>query len=244
MVFSKKKINVKVILKRAFPVGIAIIFIFALNTFSVNYLGYERNTNIEMPMTHFLMMGINKERSGVYLAEDVLYTQSYKGLDEKKDANIKEIKRRLKKYGIDGYVQLLVNKSLVNYNDGTFAWGVEGNFYSQICAEDGKLATLLKNIYYSDGSGEYYAYYSTMMQGVWILLLVLSLFSFPYAKRYKITVLQLTIIGITLFLLLFEARARYLLLYAPYFIIVSILGYSFVRSKINNIIRYCNNVEF
>lgn len=244
MVFSKKKINLKVILKRAFPVGIAIIFIFALNTFSVNYLGYERNTNIEMPMTHFLMMGINKERSGVYLDEDVLYTQSYKGLDEKKDANIKEIKRRLKKYGIDGYVQLLVNKSLVNYNDGTFAWGVEGNFYSQICAEDGKLATLLKNIYYSDGSGEYYAYYSTMMQGVWILLLVLSLFSFPYAKRYKITVLQLTIIGITLFLLLFEARARYLLLYAPYFIIVSILGYSFVRSKINNIIRYCNNVEF
>lgn len=37
-------------------------------------------------------------------------------------------------------------------------------------------------------------------------------------------VIVMTIIGITLFLLLFEARARYLFLYSPYWILLVVIG--------------------
>lgn len=40
-----------------------------------------------------------------------------------KTANIKEIKKRLNQYGVNGYLQLLIDKSLINYDDGSFAWG-------------------------------------------------------------------------------------------------------------------------
>lgn len=241
LIFSKEKDSLKIIFKKTLVAGVAILLISILNVASTSYLGFKRNTIVETPMTHFIMMGMNEEKRGVYCNEDLLYTQKYAGLDKKKEANIKEIKRRLKKYGLSGYCQLLLDKSLINYNDGTFAWGVEGNFYPEVCAENGRVATLLRNIYYNDGSGKYYSYFETSLQCVWILLLVLSFFSVGSFKNYGITtVIQLTIIGITLFLLLFEARARYLLLYGPYFILLATIGYAFIKNRIDFVITSRN----
>ncbi len=231
-IFKEKTIFWKGALKNVLTVGVALVMLGLLNTFSTNYLGFQQDTNIETPMTHFLMMGMNEEKRGVYCYEDVLYTQKYVGLNNKKKANIIEIKRRLKKYGVSGYFQLLVDKSLINYDDGSFAWGVEGNFYPEISEENGRVASLLRNIYYNDGSGEYYNYFETALQCVWIVLLVLCFFSFNKYRQYEITVIQLAIIGITLFLLLFEARARYLLLYGPYYIILAVLGFLFIKDKL------------
>ena len=71
------------------------------------------------------------------------------------------------------------------------------------------------------------------MQSVWILILFFNIFSLKNIRNYKLLVIPLSIIGITIFLLLFESRARYLLLYAPFYIILFVIG-------MNNIINMVN----
>lgn|GEM_PF-4454460 len=42
--------------------------------------------------------------------------------------------------------------------------------------------------------------------------------------KFETDVLKLSIIGITLFLMLFESRARYLFMYVPYFCVLAAMG--------------------
>lgn len=202
-----------------------IIFV-SLRSLSYNYLGYKRSEANEFPFTHFLMMGMNPVTRGVYYGEDVAYTSSFIGKDKKINANLKMVKNRLNDYGISGYFKLLSEKLMTNYNDGTFAWGVEGNFYAEILKLPNKTAAkTLRDIYYSNG--KYHSGYEVYQQAIWMMILFFVLFS---VKRLAndiekdLYVIVLTVIGITLFLLLFESRARYLFLYLPYYILLAVVG--------------------
>lgn len=204
----------------------ALIVFMGINIFSMNSLGYEKNKDTEIPMTHFLMMGMNSESKGVYNQDDVNFTNSHVGKDNKVKANLNVVKNRLLDYGVSGYLNLLGNKLLTNYNDGTFAWGVEGGFYSTIFEQKNRvMSPVLREICYNDG--KYYDYYATYQQCIWITILVLVLCSIKKIaidRNDGLYAVVLTVIGITLFLLLFEARARYLYLYSPYFIILATVG--------------------
>lgn len=198
----------------------------SLKSLSYNYLGYKNNETYEFPLTHFLMMGMNPVTKGVYYGEDVAYTSSFSGIDNKINANLELVKNRLNDYGIGGYFKLLGEKLMTNYNDGTFAWSVEGGFYSIILDPPNKTtAKTLREIYYSNG--KYYRGYEVYQQTIWIVLLffmLLSLKRLACDVENDLYVIALTIIGITLFLLLFEARARYLFLYSPYYILLAVVG--------------------
>lgn len=47
-------------------------------------LNAELNKNLEVPMTHYLMMGMNVEKTGGNSAEDINYTTSFSTLEEKR----------------------------------------------------------------------------------------------------------------------------------------------------------------
>lgn len=217
------KVDLKSIIKFCITIMAAVILCGTVVKMSNTYLEYEKNTDQEFPMTHFMMMGMNPVTRGIYLQDDVDYTASYKGLDNKKNANIKMIKERLKNYKVTGYCKLLMDKSLINYDDGTFAWAEEGTFYLQLNENNGRVATFLKNIYYTDG--KYYEIYKTFMQMIWLTILFFTIFSLKNIIDYRQLAIPLTIIGITIFLFLFEARARYLFLYAPFYILLSVAGF-------------------
>lgn len=55
---------------------------------------------------------------------------------------------------------------------------------------------------------------------------------FAGAEKGNKAILMLGIVGLTLFELLFEARARYLFIYAPIYIILCIYGLDFLRKKL------------
>lgn len=197
-----------------------------INMYTQKYIGYEKNPDQEFPMTHFLMMGMNEETKGIYSADDVNLTACTNGKNQKVTVHLEVVKERLKKYGMNGYMKLLGKKLLTNYNDGTFAWEREGDFYKMIFPEKSDfLSPFLRNIVYS--SGKYYELFKLTQQTFWITILVLMGFSVPVLTREKnegVCVLMLTVIGITVFLLLFEARARYLFLYSPYYILLACIG--------------------
>ena len=66
-----------------------------------------------------------------------------------------------------------------------------------------------------------------IMQTVWVVVLCLTVIAAVLLLNQKPDekwILCLSIIGITLFTLLFEGRSRYLLTYVPYYVILAGVG--------------------
>lgn len=145
----------------------------------------------------------------------------------------------LRELGADGYFKFLSKKILVNYNDATFAWGMEGGFYKIIYESPNKnVSAFLRDIYYNDG--KYYETISIIRQLIWILILgVICIgnirFLFCIEKKEKmvtLNIMHMCFIGITIFELLFEARARYLYIYVPIYIIVAMFSFYSIKNDI------------
>ena len=206
-------------------------------------------SNRELPIAHYLMMGMNDQTDGIYSGNDVWFI-SLDGVyrdgdgsnpasrivttDEITERDIPELISRLRRMGFSGTTKLLIRKSLVNFNDGVFAWSGEGNFYWSVKPAANELAEAVREIYYipdpkngvSDAESKY-AYLQTVEQGVWLAVLLFSLLSVIKAdKSHPILVAMLGIMGLVLYELLFEARARYIYTYVPIFIMLATIGLS------------------
>ena len=220
----KTKISVKKITYRILP--LLIIFITLLGgTKAWNSYIYKQqiipiNKDLAMPMSHFFMLGLNytEGRYGAWNADDLNLSLSYNTKKEKIEANKKVIKERLKNYGPLGYVNFLLNKARWITSEGNFYWGGEGNF-AIFNIDDS--SSIVRNIIYTNG--KYYLIYQYIIQGIWItLLLLIALSSLSYVINdkqidYYNFSFSIIIFGIILFILLFEGRSRYLILYLPFF---------------------------
>lgn len=184
----------------------------------------ELDANREKTWAHYLMMGLNTETEGVFSGSDGIFSDSYPDVESRNKANIHEAADRLKKMGGSGYVKHLIKKNLCNYNDGTFSFGREGNFYIFIPEERNRLDHILRQIFYVDG--KYYRVLATAEHIIWLtVLLSICLCIVPCRKNRPGEVLiALTLLGVSIFLLLFECRSRYLYLFTPLYIVLASCG--------------------
>ena len=129
---------------------------------------------------------------------------------------------------------------LTNYADGTFAWGVEGQFFDRLIEDKHPvISPLLKRWIYPDENGDFSGF-ATVQQCIWLALLLgglLSLAAYGAMKQDAaqyglLLVMMLSVIGLTAFELIFEARARYLLAYAPIYILLGIGGLWYAIGRI------------
>ena len=79
--------------------------------------------------------------------------------------------------------------------------------------------------------GENYQLFRSSKQAVWIPILFFLLLVILYQRKQtsidiekEMTAIVMAVIGLTLFELIFEARARYLFCYTPLFVILAALG--------------------
>lgn len=194
-------------------------------------MGFEINQEAEFGLTHYLMMGLNEEHSGVFIVEDAEYSESIPTLKERKKENIRVAKERIKNFGFIGLCRHTVKKSMVNFSDGTFAWGQEGDFYGiPLALPDVTITQFLRNIFYD--TGRYHVVFETVVQFFWIAVLVglvLNTSMLFQKKKQDLDKTQLVmmaaLIGIALFVMIFEARARYLFVYVPVYIFMAVQGY-------------------
>ncbi|MDE7423518.1 MAG: hypothetical protein K2N51_07465 [Lachnospiraceae bacterium] len=193
-------------------------------------MGFELNKEQELTITHFAMMGLSEKRNGVFDMDEVDYSLSFPNKKRRQEENVKIIKQRLKDYGFWGIVNHLAKKTLTNYNDGTFSWGKEGEFFSEeIEKPEEILSETLKDLYYNDG--KHRIILNTYMQ-FFLIMILLGVFlnciqifnNKKIMDSYLITMLAL--VGIFLFVSIFEARARYLYVYAPLYILMGVQGYT------------------
>lgn len=174
-------------------------------------------------LAHFFMMGLNSETDGVYSQDDVEFSKSFLTVSERTAADISRAKDRLEAYGLIGYIKHIRNKILVTYADGSFAWTREGEFWSE---DYPKVNHFVSNRIRSIYCGSYLEVWRTYSQVFWLGLLFFSVFSIfdKSAYKNKVLVLQLSLFGLFLFELLFEARARYIYTYAPIYLILAMVG--------------------
>lgn len=223
--FEKKK------LKKPAIMVFSILFCFLLISQSIHWvsgsIGLELDQERTFGLPHFLMMGLNEERNGVYLQEDVDFSNSFPTANARAFGNIKRFAKRLLEMGPIRLGKHLGRKVLAVFNDGTFAWSFEGEFYKEMPAgPNTPISHFLKSVYYNGGT--WHPHFSTLAQSVWLLVLSLSFLScfkkHPDTHAKALRILWLSIVGIFLFHLLFEARARYLYVFAPVFCLLASLG--------------------
>ena len=194
---------------------------------------------------HILMMGLNPVTNGGYLEEDVLYSHEQPA-DERTQANLDRIGQRLAEYGPAGLSAHLAKKLLTSFSDGTWAWGREGGFYRELKTDrNQKMSPFLKSVYYEDGSR--HEWFQNWSQAVWMLILAGCFLSFFDRKNDGNSpagpAALLALIGLTLFVLLFEARARYLYCYVPVFVLLSVSGWETAGQFLAGSIRRAGKVR-
>ena len=241
-------------LKSNFGVISLVIVVSLVSSFTYKHLpermGYKIDPNLETPIYHFLMMGFNEEANGGYNVYDVKYTLSYYGVKEKKDAILIRLSDRLQQYGPKRVAKIMQKKALSIFNDGTFAWGFEGGFYREVVPTDNKLSLFLRSFVYNGDYemevGNHYHIIKTTQQTIWtacLLLMVIKAISLKKNDEDDHSVMYLSLLGLFLFEMLFEARARYLYTYIPVFIMVGSLGLFDLIDFINQSIAQMTSLQ-
>lgn len=202
-------------------------------------LGIETDADKSFGMAHYFMMGLNDETDGVYSDDDTLYTDSFDTPAKKREADLALAKERIRAFGFSGLMGHAKNKTLVNYNDGLFAWGVDGHFFAGRELEDiGEVPETGATAFvwsFTKPEGSNHGKYSAFQQMIWIAVLILDLVGgvmlcrklFVRKKKtelQEIYAVLLTLTFLFVFELLFEAKARYLFIYTPYYLFAAVYG--------------------
>lgn len=192
-------------------IGIALPF-FIVNTIyqsRISPLYPTEKSEIGFPMTHWVMMGL--DGNGGYFHEDAEYTNSLKleGLtnDQIKDIHLDRIKQKLSDYGGIGFLKHLHRKM-------NFTWA-EGSYFIPEKLSRQPIETNAYQAYVFGDKNHPYLYVVQATHLVMIGLMVIS-GVYLFKKHHSfINVMAITIFGNFLFLLIWETRSRYLVLYLP-----------------------------
>lgn len=203
----------------------------------------EEYEKYEFPLTHFFMMGLRSKKIhgkysyGLYDGKDVSMTASFIGKKEKTTYTLGEIKQRLSNMGILGYLKFLYNKTNWILADGTFYFGWEGNFYTKKCEVNTNFAKKLQN-YFDTSQYEFTSYTINFFQGIWLvhqLFLILPIVNLKNEyKDRNIMLIRMAILGLVLFIALWEGRSRYLINYLPFFSLLATHGLIVINEKLKN----------
>jgi len=188
------------------------------------------------PATHFLKMGA--QGKGHFLAEDAVATASIPDPEERWRAGLEVYAERVAAMGPAGYAQFLSDKAVAALSDGTFfQWG-EGGMTGGFFTTD-FVSLAVQSVYALDAMR--HEPLVVFWQSFWVVLL--TLLAAPLLLRgtplYGVpaTTLRIALIGLVVFLMLFESRSRYIYLYLPFFIVLASVSMEAVSRRVRVVIR-------
>ena len=199
--------------------------------------GLKPEKGRDFGIAHFLMMGLNDETDGGYWEADCIFSYDITDPGERRNANLRASVQRVKEYGFAGMVNHLVKKQLVNFGDGAFAWGGEGVFWAGVYErKNNYMSGMIRSLYY--GFEKNMHVMETYMQFFWVwVLCFMSVAALKRENSEMENVCMLSVLGLILFQLLFEARARYVYCYAPLMLVLASVGFASFTEKMKNIIK-------
>jgi hypothetical protein len=220
----------------------AVVLVTAVTAYSLGYWYIDKKIDIQeqlsVPVSHFLMIGstkvcVDKEASyckyGGYNNNDwKYYIDNYAMLPNSEAYSAyttKEAFRRIAELGYVGYMGFILDKSSWVMGDGTFAAyqeGIESKTPPTINNEP--VAEAIQNVAYPGGEG--YKAFTGFMNAAWSVLVVGLVFLVVRIKKINklLAPAVLSVAALLTFLMVFEARSRYIFLYLPVIAILSAYG--------------------
>lgn len=199
---------------------------------------YHQNT----PYTHWIMMGL--KGSGEYNGADYAFTRSFADPIQRDQAINEQIKLRVSELGAEGLLKLWTSKGIRSMGNGTYA-------LSDFLDDNPSYRTYLHTfVLYSS---EHYKNYNGICGGVHLGIMFFTVLSAIYALisqcRNKaggsslFLAPHIAVIGITLFLLIWETSGRYITNYLPIFFICASFGPEFINKILLSLhCKHKNNI--
>ncbi|MEG0168082.1 MAG: hypothetical protein RR709_09475, partial [Ruthenibacterium sp.] len=170
---------------------------------------YDKDDAI--PYTHWVMMGLSGV--GGYNNDDYELTLRGKTYAEKQKITTTEIASRVQTLGLRGLMHHSANKLSYIYGDGMC-------YAPYKLDQSGLHDTYLRNFFLPDFP--YFGAVSHLSTGLWFAILCGCVLGGVKAARrgtHAATFIRVAVVGLTLFLLLWEARSRYLVNFLPLILI-------------------------
>ena len=186
-------------------------------------IGGILDPNMEFPMTHCLMMGMNPITRGHWSSEMWAYTASFPTYAEKIDGNLTQLSSDIRGMGITGLCELFLAKLRTIWADG----------YTGISTNLGLVVRYGKLYEYTVGSKRFVTSYLTqIMRCVALICLFPALKFFKKCKSSMNMVIPILMFGYALFFLFWEVSERYLLMFLPVFFLIAAVGVVQLYQKI------------
>lgn len=205
-------------------------------------MGAGEDPTTALGMSHFLMMGQNDETTGSYLQSDVDFSRSVADPTERAAMERAAAISRVAGRGLAGNADFYARKLLYSFGDGTFLWAGEAGdeFFQAILPARGPLAYGVRSLVYRPAwqGGADLGTFRMTAQIAWCAVLALALAGgvATVAALWRrvppvhpiVLATMLAVLGLALYLLLFECRARYLFCFGPAMIICAGAGLAFL----------------
>ena len=194
----------------------------------VQQMGLTQNRDIAATWHHFFYMGLNEETTGGDNSNDhgMFGEFQFQPIEVRNQAELERAFGRIRERGVFGSLYFWLKKMVMTFNDGTFGWQLEGYYKSAFApiAKYGKMTNLLRFIFWANN--KYCGQYNTFCQFVWIAVLscLPGVCLGGRDKEGMNSLFLIHFVGVFLYILLFEARARYLLCFVPVLIAQAALG--------------------
>ena len=150
--------------------------------------------------------------------------------------NVRVWKQRIHDLGPLGLLRLYHQKLLSAFSDGTFAWGIEGQFWIELHGNCRALKAYygIGNFNHEDPNAQNGMWFEVLSQTLWIGCIAgVVLLGFSRRLDSVTVVPMLAVCALALFLMVFETRARYVFLFAPYFCVLGVAGWSEVVDRVS-----------
>ncbi len=200
----------------------------------IEAMGLEHNEELESTLQYYFYSSTNEKTTGSFTIEDYGVFGEFQ--DSKADRNAACMERaweRIRQRGPLGTVYFCLRKLVKSFNDGTFAW-TDTRYYQPFpedLTHDNRVAGYLRSLFMPGGANQ--NKYDTLAELVWIFVLMgVPGIVLIKKKQDYCMVFSILLVGILAYLMLFESGARYLYLFLPVFVTMSVCGMDAVESAL------------
>lgn len=203
-------------------------FILGIISYNLISLGFTipKDDTLEFPLYHWVMMGLNDERTGRYNEIDHNYTKSQLTKEAKKEADLKLIKERFRNLGLFGHLSLFARKININWSNGAY------RYLDKMANVDEFSA----GYEYVGGNNIIFTLYAMQIcKGLILVLFTYLVFLELTSKKNKNTRFMIvSLFGAFLFYVLWEVQARYSLSFLPWLMILFPIGIRSIEESITS----------
>lgn len=172
---------------------------------------YYQDDSGNFPVTHWIMMGLHT--NGSVNAEDQRFTAQFETKEEKTKANIEEIKKKLREYGVPGLALHLAKKHCLTWSEGS------ADYTARL--KQNEAYTPLYDYVAGDRNDLLLLYCQALRLALYLLVLISLAKQFLSKRLSTLFLFTLSLFGGMLFYLVWEAKQSYCI---PFLFLLTVLA--------------------